>query len=343
MQPIKVSVVLCTHNGERHLQAQLQSLAAQSLPPHELIVGDDCSTDTTGEIIHSFGATAPFPVRIIEREVALGPTDNFLSTASESTGDYVAFCDQDDVWLPQKLATVARAHSAGAKLVLHSASVVDERLEAGGQDFPHIRRARDLPPLRGNPWRTPPGFAMSVSRSLVDVGAGIRIPDFRSGDGTIKTPHDQWYYFLGWSLEGVSLIAETLVLYRQHGANVAGAPEPALNKVHRSLAGVDTYLVLSDIAAQRADLFDTALCHHRAAKPAAAYWRRVGSACLARADIYDRRKPRRERVTRIAGLALSGNYGRVGNTNHAPLSLAKDCFAVAKSSTDSRAQDLDIR
>jgi glycosyltransferase involved in cell wall biosynthesis len=109
---------MCTFCGTAHLQKQLHSLLTQTLQPTELIVCDDNSTDGTVAMVEAFRNQAPFPVRIIINERNLGSTPNFDQAMQLANGDYLALCDQDDVWLPHKLSTLAK--------------VLDEQPEVGG-------------------------------------------------------------------------------------------------------------------------------------------------------------------------------------------------------------------
>jgi glycosyltransferase involved in cell wall biosynthesis len=109
-----ISVAMCTYNGEKYLQEQLESIAAQTRLPIELVICDDRSTDSTTKIIEAFASSAPFPLRFKLNQVNLGGaakgiTKNFEQAAGLCTGDLIAFCDQDDVWLPQKLARLGEA------------------------------------------------------------------------------------------------------------------------------------------------------------------------------------------------------------------------------------------
>ena len=126
--PVPVSVVMGTYNGERHLAAQLQSIANQSWLPAELVIGEDGSTDATLDVIETFRRHAPFEVRTLCHE-RLGVGENFLSALEASTGRVIAFADQDDVWHPAKLEISLRAlERFDADLVWHGVYVVDENL-----------------------------------------------------------------------------------------------------------------------------------------------------------------------------------------------------------------------
>jgi len=104
-----ISIVMATFNGAEFLRSQLDSLAFQTLLPIELIISDDHSTDETLQIATSFSKCAPFPVRIYENDSRVGYRANFMRAAALAKGELVAFCDQDDVWMPEKLERCGEA------------------------------------------------------------------------------------------------------------------------------------------------------------------------------------------------------------------------------------------
>src|SRR5882672_1499287 len=95
-----VSIAMATYNGARFIAEQLQSISNQTAPPSEVVICDDHSTDSTIEIATQFAAKAPFPVRIEKNTERLGYRSNFMKAAHLCKSDFVAFSDQDDVWLP---------------------------------------------------------------------------------------------------------------------------------------------------------------------------------------------------------------------------------------------------
>lgn len=98
----KVSVVMCTYNGERFLNEQLDSILKQTYPIHELIIQDDCSTDRTWEIIQEYASRVPM-IRAYRNEWNIGFNRNFQGAMLRAEGDFVAIADQDDIWYPHKL------------------------------------------------------------------------------------------------------------------------------------------------------------------------------------------------------------------------------------------------
>src|SRR5689334_1932382 len=105
----RISVAVATYNGAAHIAEQLESITSQSVPPAEVLVGDDGSTDGTVEVVQRFAEGSPVPVRLTVHESRLGYAENFLRTAEQAEGDLIAFSDQDDVWMPDKLKVAADA------------------------------------------------------------------------------------------------------------------------------------------------------------------------------------------------------------------------------------------
>ena len=127
-----LSVVLATCNGEKYLAAQLKSLEEQILLPEELVVFDDCSVDGTVSVLREFAKNAPFAAEIHENLSPLGAAQNFAA----AKGDYIAFCDQDDVWQKDKLRLAmevmqkTETAAKGEPVAVHTdLTVVDENLQ----------------------------------------------------------------------------------------------------------------------------------------------------------------------------------------------------------------------
>ena len=233
-----LSVVMTSFNGGRFIREQLESLAAQSRQPQELLVCDDGSTDDTLEIVADFQRDAPFPVWIQRNPVRRGYAENFLQGCSLAAGNLIAFCDQDDVWQPAKLARCLEVFAADDRVLLavHSADVVDGGLKSRGFCKPDFAQSGVVPPRGGELEFSLPGFAMVISADLIrKIDWRKRARDFLKADRPLMT-HDQWLVFLARSLGGVAQLADRLTLYRQHAGNTCGAilpdrpPRPSLQR-----------------------------------------------------------------------------------------------------------------
>ncbi len=145
MRSPKISIVLCTCNGEAYLRGQIDSLLAQTYPFHELIVQDDCSTDSTGHIIRSYQQRYPErDIRFYANPQRMGFNKNFLTALQRAEGDYIACCDQDDIWVENKLETLVR-EMGDCPLIFHNSWVTGNRAKAYplyGQPLPEC-----FPPL----------------------------------------------------------------------------------------------------------------------------------------------------------------------------------------------------
>lgn len=100
----KVSVCVMTYNQEEYIAQCLQSIVDQKTDfDFEVIVGDDCSTDGTREIIRKFANKYPDKIKTLLHDKNIGVTNNYKEIHDAATGEYVAHCDGDDYWLPGKL------------------------------------------------------------------------------------------------------------------------------------------------------------------------------------------------------------------------------------------------
>ena len=100
-----VSVIVAVYNGEKYLQNQLDSLQNQSIKISQVIITDDGSTDRSMEIIENFIVDHALSDTwsLKKSETNQGPAANFINMCKETTGDYIFFCDQDDIWMPDKI------------------------------------------------------------------------------------------------------------------------------------------------------------------------------------------------------------------------------------------------
>lgn len=98
----KVSVVVCTYNGERYVREQIDSIIAQKYPIYEIILQDDGSTDGTFAILCDY-ANRYSNVTAWRNEAGKGINNNFYSAIRRTSGDYIALSDQDDVWEKDKI------------------------------------------------------------------------------------------------------------------------------------------------------------------------------------------------------------------------------------------------
>ena len=222
-----ISIAMCTYNGEKYLREQLDSIAAQTRLPDELVICDDCSTDSTTDIIRNFSDTVPFPVRLHVNHVniggeAKGITRNFEQASRLCVGDLIAFCDQDDVWFAQKLSRMAeemeKNHQLGGVFV--DAQLMDDKGNPKG-----ILLSQTTGMNRSEHKKLMQGQVLSVLLSMNKVYGCTLMVDAKLLIKLLPVPPNWW--FDAWVPCSVAVhsklefIPEPLFYYRIH-ANQSG-------------------------------------------------------------------------------------------------------------------------
>jgi len=231
MNKQRLSVAMCTYNGARFLGEQLESIAAQSQPPYELVICDDGSTDHTCEIIETFSRKREGLVRFHRNPQHLGYAKNFEQAISLCKGDIIFLSDQDDVWLPRKAQKVSQVFAAEEHcgLVAVDATVADEQLRPKGTT---LLRSRAV--------------GLSNRKSFAHLYAGSFkygcTLAFRASLRKILLPisphwgHDNWISFISSIFSNVVVIEEPLMLYRRHAASSGANASLDLDKWAELLA-----------------------------------------------------------------------------------------------------------
>lgn len=125
----KVSIVMCTYNGETYLREQLNSLINQTYPIYELIIQDDCSTDNTVRIAKEYEAKHP-SIKVYPNPKQLGFNRNFFSAYRKATGELIASCDQDDIWISSKIEVLVQ-EIGDCTFIYHNSILFNSQKELG--------------------------------------------------------------------------------------------------------------------------------------------------------------------------------------------------------------------
>jgi glycosyltransferase involved in cell wall biosynthesis len=236
----RLSIALCTFNGARYLPEQLQSFAEQGRPPDELVVCDDVSTDGTPELLERFRQAAPFPVHIHRNATNLGSSKNFEQAIGHCTGDVIALADQDDAWLPHKLAKIEAAFAADANLGLTFSDgvLIDESSRTTGERlWPNL----PFPPREQQRFDRGEGARLLLRFNLVTGAACAFRADLRGYVLPIAPGwvHDAWIGVLAAAFARARTEPEPLVLYRAHGEQQIGVRPWTLTVQWRAALGMD--------------------------------------------------------------------------------------------------------
>jgi hypothetical protein len=214
---------MCTFNGERFLNAQLESIASQIRLPDELVICDDRSSDSSCEIIRSFIRRVAFPVRFVINETNLGSTKNFEQAIALCHGTVVALADQDDVWYAHKLENIEKAflRSSDIALAFSDADLIDANSQLLGKRLwsafcfdsakqRQFANGHALNVLMKHPVVT--GATMAFRRESFNLIAPIPSNDI----------HDRWISFLLAAHGQCGIIPQPLMKYRQHAHQQEG-------------------------------------------------------------------------------------------------------------------------
>jgi glycosyltransferase involved in cell wall biosynthesis len=255
-----VSIAMATYNGAKYLRAQLDSLAAQTVAPCELVITDDGSTDATEQIVRDFGRAAPFPVRWHRNAERLGYKGNFVRAAGLCRAEVIAFCDQDDIWHADKLERVAAVFARDPEVLLayHNARIFSDdgsrdELFYATPPGPAVAHRMTVPP-----WHFSHGFTQAMRKCVAPAGRfWPRSLDMYHLEQ--RCGHDVFFFHVASACGKIAYIDAPLVSYRQHAANVTGVGEraaPALLERWRARLEdrAGTYGYLARVAQSYADI-----------------------------------------------------------------------------------------
>lgn len=207
---MRISVCMATHNGERFIGRQLESILSQLAADDEVIVSDDSSIDGTVGIVNGFGDPR---IRLLQGNTFYSPIFNFEHALKQATGEIIVLADQDDVWLENKVAVIRAKFAVKPHryyLIALDGYVVDEhetitsdsilaRLNAGKGFWKNIFDNRYL------------GCCLAFTRELLEIALPFprRIP-----------MHDMWLGQLCELAGETEFVGEKTILYRKHGASL---------------------------------------------------------------------------------------------------------------------------
>jgi len=222
-----MTILLATYNGEKYLAEQIDSLLNQTIDDFVIHIQDDASTDSTYEILKAYQSNYPGKIKLTRSEKNSGDAKhNFLHLMSTIKDDYLMLCDQDDVWLPNKIEVtlnkmkeLEQQHTPAAPLLVHTdLKVVDQELQMLNPSYRqatvrHYGRTGVNQVLTLN---NVTGCTIMYNRALAELL-------------TVKPAfcvvHDWWLQIVAAYLGKIGHVDDATVLYRQHGNNSIGAKD----------------------------------------------------------------------------------------------------------------------
>lgn len=220
-----IDILLATYNGEKYLNQQIDSIITQTYKDWRLLIRDDFSTDNTVNIIKNYTCKYPDKIRLIEDNKGhLGLAQNFGALLELALSEYIMFCDQDDIWLPNKIELTLNTMKAAGQtwpntpLLVHTdLKVVDETLVPIAESFWKLHRISPESDCQ---------LKKIIYRNIV-TGCTVMI-NKKAKEISMPFPpevsiHDWWIALNVVKYGKILHMAMPTVLYRQHIANLIGA------------------------------------------------------------------------------------------------------------------------
>ena len=219
-----IEVILPTFNGALYLEEQVDSIWSQTLRPIRLIINDDCSTDGTQDLIYKLYCKYGSWISYQFSEVRLGLTQNVNILLARCTENYIAFADQDDVWLPSKLEKsyssmlyLEQHYGVNLPLLTYSdLQLIDSDGISLGSTF---YRNEAIDPYKSSVkllthTNVVVGCTMLINRNLLNKAYPIPRE---------STMHDHWLAIVASYFGKILFLDYATVKYRQHSANTVGS------------------------------------------------------------------------------------------------------------------------
>lgn len=217
---MKISVALAAYKGEKYITEQIESILSQLGSNDELIVSDDFPDGEMRGIVENM-ASCDVRIKYIRGE-GKGVVRNFENALKACSGDVIFLCDQDDVWMPDKVETVMKEFENGAELVLHDALITDAALETINPSCFSVHGA-NLSFTKNLVKNTFVGCCMAFTKEL--LAETMPFPD-----GIAM--HDWWIALVALKKNRKAVLVEKpLIKWRRHGENVTGSKTSAAQKI----------------------------------------------------------------------------------------------------------------
>lgn len=227
MQRRKVQILMSTYNGEQFLEEQLKSLLKQTYDNIEILIRDDGSKDGTSAILKKYAEKNLNMQVYLEENV--GVTKSFFSLLQKSDADYIAFSDQDDIWLEEKVERAVEKLEKIKEPALYCSNkiLVDSNLK--------IIKENEYKKLK-------PGFENAVVECICTGCTSVMnralAENIKENIPEKAIIHDWWCYLVATYLGKTIFDENAYIWYRQHERNVIGASATWFGKVRAKVAYV---------------------------------------------------------------------------------------------------------
>jgi hypothetical protein len=346
---MRVGVVLATYNGGRFLCEQLRSLSVQSRLPDHVVISDDASNDDTVSIAEDFRGAFPRRVDILRAKTGQGPLANFLRATEACEAEIIAFCDQDDIWLPSKLAICEAALGATRSwAAVHSLGHFRETADGTKRTVSRtLVPGRTVDGLQIGPHRVFRGMSMVVRKTLVAHGWPLKQLWDPKLEVALKSrpltlsdrwsqAHDMFAFTTARLIGRITFIHPVLAYQRWHDANFSAGGSGWTQDEEVSSqwgTGADVgHLALSrfceEFATTIGSLQDTEEFPKARRILVVEHFEQWARTWRARATLYARSSGAWARITALSNLARFRGYAGVYAGGLGPKALGRDVAAT---------------
>ncbi|MEG0838869.1 MAG: glycosyltransferase family 2 protein [Hydrogenoanaerobacterium sp.] len=220
-----IAILMATYNGENYIEEQLNSLLAQTVQDFIVYIQDDCSTDDTYSILKVYSRKYPNKFMVSRNELNTGGAkNNFMQMMVKHHNDYVMLCDQDDVWLPnkielalEKMMSLEKKYGVSEPILVHTdLTVVDSSLNITAKSFNGLMQ---IDPSRYT-------LRYLLVQNIVTGCTTMynqALCNFLYATPQFLIIHDWWLALIAGAFGKIGFINEQTILYRQHENNQIGA------------------------------------------------------------------------------------------------------------------------
>lgn len=232
---MKISVALCTYNGEKYFAEQIKSILSQTVQVNEIVIRDDGSTDNTIALIHELDSLHPGLIRLLKTTERLGVVRNFKETIKACEGDVIFLADQDDIWLPDKtqkmVAFLAQPSNRHINVVFSDLLLTDDKLTYLNQTmWGHLGFTKS----RQNRWKRNALQELFYNGNVVTGAAVAFRSTFRNKfieklDFNYSIVHDEIIALIAAKDNSIMFMEDVTTCYRQHSSQEIGMGEKAIS------------------------------------------------------------------------------------------------------------------
>jgi glycosyltransferase involved in cell wall biosynthesis len=345
---MKFGIALATYNGARFLREQLESLLRQSRHPDHVVISDDSSGDDTLGIAEWFKRRAPYRVDILGNDKRLGVMENFLRATSACEADFIAFCDQDDIWMPAKLELCEQALGGSrAFAAIHAIKCFGPTVLNNHDRSRYSIGSGSIDGLHAPPDWVVLGMAMVVRKDVFQAASQLKSLWEPRFDSIAKRrpvslldhwshTHDMYAFTTARLLGKVTLLKNVLAYHREHQENYSAG-----RSSWRQESGVEEgwgkaynhgYRVLSAFCRDFAEVLEgspcTAVLSEARQLLATQHYRRWSDLWQRRAELHEDGAPLAARIVKLGELCRDGAYRGHFNRGLGKRSLAKDTLTA---------------